>query len=310
MSFSNEVKEELAQVEPGCSHCLRATLAALVRVNGSLYLVGKGKHRLEIDTDSLPTANLIQNYFQQLYELEIAITIRRNVLHKSLNYLISIPPQHELEYALVDMGVLAEDGGLEMGLAPKLVKKQCCSAAYLRGAFIGNGFIADPSGRAHFELSFVLEEIANDVAKLFHEKGINVKVMKRRNNFVVYLKSGDAITEFLAYTQAYKAAMEYEEQRVIKSVRNDTNRKTNAEIANMQKAVDASLRSCECIMKLQEQGRISSLPAALREIAYLRLQYPAASLSELGQHANPPLSKSAVAHRVHRLEQVALTLKR
>ena len=310
MSFSNAVKDELAHVEPTCTHCLRATLAALVRVDGTLYLVGKGKHRLEIDSDSLPTATLIQRYFDELYGLQVNLTVRRNVLHKTLNYLISIPPQQQLEYALVDMGVLAQDGGLELGLKAKLVEKHCCSAAYLRGAFIGNGFIAAPEGSAHFEISFVLEEIAQDVAELFHEKGIPAKVMKRRNNFIVYLKSGDAITEFLAYTGAHKCALEYEEQRVIKSVRNDANRKTNAEIANMQKAVDASARTRECILKLQEAGALSRLSPALREIAYLRLQYPSASFAELGELAHPPLSKSAVSHRVHRLEQEAANLKR
>ena len=52
MSFVSEVKDELTRVEAICSHCDRALLAALVRVEGTLQFSGAHKYRLEISTET------------------------------------------------------------------------------------------------------------------------------------------------------------------------------------------------------------------------------------------------------------------
>ena len=121
MSFTAEVKDELARVPPTCSHCEKATLAALVRIEGTLFFSGQGKYRIEIATDVPSVARLIIKLLHELYHLETNLTVRRSVLHKTPNYLIEAPSQPRLAPALVDMGVLSPDGGLELGLKPDLV---------------------------------------------------------------------------------------------------------------------------------------------------------------------------------------------
>ena len=160
MSFTAEVKDELARVPPTCSHCEKATLAALVRIEGTLFFSGQGKYRIEIATDVPSVARLIIKLLHELYHLETNLTVRRSVLHKTPNYLIEAPSQPRLAPALVDMGVLSPDGGLELGLKPDLVEKQCCTAAYLRGAFLGSGFVSDPRGDFHFEITVESEDLA------------------------------------------------------------------------------------------------------------------------------------------------------
>ena len=252
MSFTAEVKDELARVPPTCSHCEKATLAALVRIEGTLFFSGQGKYRIEIATDVPSVARLIIKLLHELYHLETNLTVRRSVLHKTPNYLIEAPSQPRLAPALVDMGVLSPDGGLELGLKPDLVEKQCCTAAYL-----------------------------------------------------VYLKSGSAILEFLAFAGAHQSALAMENARVIKSVRNDVNRMTNAEIANQAKAANASVDQLYAIRVVLEAHGMENLPPALQDFIKLRVTYPDATLKELGERANPPLSKSAVYHRVRRIEQMA-----
>lgn len=305
MSFTADVKDELSRVPAQCSHCDRALLSALIRIEGTLHLTGAGSHRLEVSTDGISVARLIIKLIHEVYHLKTEFTVRQSVLHKSQNYLIGIPPQQGLSEALVDLGILNESGGVEFGIKPGLVAKQCCGAAYLRGAILGSGFVASPRGDFHFEITVASEEMANGLAAIMQDHDIPAKVVRRRNTQVVYLKSGEAICDVLALTGAHQAALRMENERVYKSMRNDVNRKTNAEVANQGKTVDSAVRQVFAIRKVVDAYGIENLPTALQQFIRLRVAHPEASLAELGEFANPPLSKSAIAHRVRRIEQMA-----
>lgn len=304
MSFTSEVKEELSRVEATCTHCDKATLASLVRMEGTLFLSGPEQYRVEIATDSGPVGRVIIRLLHGIYDLQTDLVVRRSVLHKSPNYLIQIPSQPNLYESLMDMGVISKNGGLELGINPDLVKKQCCEAAYLRGAFLGSGFISNPKSDFHFEIKSAGERLATDLMEIMRGRGINAKILQRRNTFVVYLKSGDAILEFLALTEAHKSALELEKERVIKSVRGDVNRMINAEMANEQKATKAALEQLFTIKKVLKKHKFETLPKGLQQFIRLRIENPEASLKELGECANPPLSKSAINHRLRRLESM------
>lgn len=309
MSFTSDVKEELSHVAPTCSHCDKATLAALVRIEGTLFLSGQGRYRVEVATDVPSVARLVIGQLHGLYHLKTDLTVRRSVLHQTPNYLINVPSQPQLAESLNDMGVLSGEG-LEAGIKPALVEKQCCAAAYLRGAFLGSGFVSNPRGDFHFEITVESESLAEGLVELMARKGIKARVMPRRSSYMVYLKSGAAIMEFLAYAGAHKAALAMENERVIKSVRNDVNRTINAEMANQAKATEAAFDQMLAIRTVLENRRLETLPQALQEFIKLRVSNPNASLKELGELALPPLSKSAIYHRVRRIEQLAAEIQR
>ncbi len=307
MSFNSDVKEEFARVPGSCSHCERALLAALLRIEGTLFISGPDRYRLEIATDTPSVARLAWRLLHENYGLRTELTTRRSVLHKTPNYLIDVPVQEGLSDALHDMGVLSEEG-LELGVAPELIAKQCCAAAYLRGAFLGSGFVSDPRGDFHFEISVEAEEMARDIVAILDDKGIHARYIQRRSSYIVYLKSGEAILEFLAFAGAHQSALAMENARVVKSVRNDVNRQTNAEIANQNKAASASVDQLYAMRKVLEAYGVDRLPPALQEVIRLRVKYPDATLKELGEHSDPPLSKSAVYHRIRRIEAMAQEL--
>jgi hypothetical protein len=305
VSFTTDVKDELAHIEGACTHCDKATLAALVRIEGTLFVSGPGRYRVELATDSASVGRLTIKLIHTLYNLKTQLTVRRSVLHKTPNYLIEVPTQRGLATALVDMGVINTGGGLEMGIKPELVAKQCCAGAYLRGAFLGSGFISNPKSDFHFEIIVETEQLATGIVELMAKKGIVAKVMHRRSSYMVYLKSGNSILEFLAYTGAHHNACILEEERVVKSVRNDVNRQINAEMANQQKATKAAVEQLYTIRDVLKKHPFDSLPPALQQYIKLRVAHPDATLKELGEFADPPLSKSAMNHRVRRLEQIA-----
>ena len=167
MSFTAEVKEELSRVEPrrrAC--CAKAELAALVRVEGTLHITGHERYRLEIATETAPVARKAIKLLHGVYGLKTELTVRRSVLHKTNNYLITVPRQPKLAQALGDLGILDESLGLTYGIARASCKRDCCAISYLRGAFLGGGFVADPHGDFHFELTAETEQLAEDLVEL------------------------------------------------------------------------------------------------------------------------------------------------
>ena len=180
MSFTAEVKDELSRVEGTCELCEVAELSALVRVCGTLTFHGSGRYSIRIATETGAVARTVIKLTHKIFNLETTLTVRRSVLHKTRNYLIEIPEQDGLEEALVRMGVLVLGRGLSSGIAARVVARPCCRAAYLRGAFMAGGFIADPRGDFHLEIAVTGEEFADDLMELLDDEGITTRVNHRR----------------------------------------------------------------------------------------------------------------------------------
>jgi DNA-binding protein WhiA len=304
LSFAGEIRDELSRVEPHCEDCKKAELSALIKIGGKL----SANYRLEITTETASVARRIVGLIHDVFSLKTEITTRKSVLHKSYNYLITVPAQIGLEDALHELGIISDEG-LEFGVPPSLLKKECCRAAFLRGTFLGGGFISDPRGDFHFELTTAHEELAQGIAGIMVDIGIPAKVSQRRGTYVIYLKGAEGIADFLAFTGAHRGVLAMENIRVTKSVRNDVNRRLNAEMANQAKSIDAAMEQVRAIQTFIDKKGLESLPPALQDLALLRLEHPDVSLRELGELADPPLSKSAVYHRIRRIEAMAKDIK-
>jgi DNA-binding protein WhiA len=305
MSFTAEVKDELARIESKKGCCQRAELSALVRVEGTLHITGPGVFRLEIATETAPVARKAIKLLHGLYDLKTELTVRRSVLHKTNNYLITVPSQRSLPASLTELGILDDSMAFTYGVLPRVVRRDCCAIAFLRGAFLGGGFVADPHGDFHFELTAETEQLAEDLVGLMERFDIHPKVTQRRGLYAVYLKGAEPIVTFLALVGAHRALLRTEDVRIVKSMRNDVNRLVNAETANLVKTAEAAAGQMDAITLIEDRRGLDSLPPALQELASLRLEHPDVSLRELGELADPPLSKSAVYHRVRRIEEIA-----
>lgn len=304
MSFSAEVRDELARCEPKCEFCDLATLAALVRVCGTLSFAGPGRYRLQIATETGAVARTMIGLTHKILKLKTEFTVRKSVLHKVRNYLIALPDQPDLGKALVLLGILDRHGALVRGVPHHVVARDCCRLAYIRGALIAGGFVADPKSDFHLEIAVQGEEFARGLAGLIGELGINARVNPRRASFAVYIKSADDIKKLLTLAGASRCVAEIEEARAVKSVKNEVNRRVNAELANQTRSAGAAQRQMELIGELEHLGLRDGLPQALEDFCLLREANPDLSLRDLGQLADPPLSKSALYHRVLRLEKM------
>jgi len=190
--------------------------------------------------------------------------------------------------------------------ARALPEAACDRKAMLRGLFLGCGSVNAPSSRYHLELVAPTASWAAAIAELADGAAAKVGIMERAGQPVVYLKEGDAIVRVLSMMGASRGVMEFENVRVVRAVSGEVNRRLNFETANIGKTIGSGLRQAAAIDALEASGSLAHLPAALREMARWRAANPQLNLSELAVRMK--LSKSAVNHRLRRLQQQAAAL--
>ncbi len=176
-----------------------------------------------------------------------------------------------------------------------------CRGAFLRGIFLKCGSVNAPDKSNHLELKMQNEMDADELAIFIRECGFEPKISKRKSGYIVYFKDGEAIFEFLSFIGAKRDAFDFLNTIIEKQIRNNCNRVTNCEYANMQKAANASARHMEAIETLRARNKLETLPEKLFYTATLKVENPDATLSELAALHEPPITKSCVNHRLEKL---------
>ena len=286
MSFSSEVKEELAKQFGRSRHCQIAELAGILELEGMLDEEGKLVVSNENSLLQTKYGLLLQKIFGEKQEvLQIMQTLHWD----------------QEPYRSRKINHRRADG--------MLVQQTCCKRAFIRGAFLTSGSMSDPEKAYHFEIVCDSEQKAVQLQEMINSFGMDAKTVQRKKNYVVYLKEGEQISDMLNIMEAPISMMKFENIRILKEMRNSVNRQVNCETANIHKTVSAAVRQLEDIRYLQKTVGLEHLPVQLREIAYVRLEYPDATLKELGTYLEPPVGKSGVNHRLRKIEAMAEDLR-
>ena len=170
------------------------------------------------------------------------------------------------------------------------------------------GSISDPNKSYHFEIVCHTLEQAQQLKELMEFFETEPKIVERKERMVVYLKEGSQIVDLLNVMEAYVSLMNLENVRILKEMRNSVNRKVNCETANINKTVNAAVKQMEDIKRIRDIIGFDNIPEPLAEIAQARLDYPEATLKELGTYLDPPVGKSGVNHRLRKLAAIAENL--
>lgn len=179
----------------------------------------------------------------------------------------------------------------------------------IREAFLQSGSISDPEKFYHLEIVFLDLQEAEKIKGMMEDFGLDGKIVERKGHFVVYLKEGSQIADMLRVMEASLALMEFENIRIVKEMRNSINRQVNCEAANLGKTISAAVKQVEDIKFICSNVGLENLPESLAETARKRLEYPEATLKELGELMDPPLGKSGVNHRLKKLSVLAEDLR-
>ncbi|HEY8497002.1 MAG TPA: DNA-binding protein WhiA [Limnochordales bacterium] len=313
MAFASRLREELARVLPRRRCCQQAELLALVSLDGR-----PADGRFVVQAANAAVARKLYTLGKQVWGG--TPRVQKDPRSRRGRYLVELQPPDAAGGAdtagePAAPGRVAEPAGPQGfgqvgGKPPAVPGRDCCRRAYVRAVILSRGSLADPETGYHLEVALDTDRQAEDLREVLAQYGVRTGLVRRKGKPVVYLKDADDIAEVLRLSGGHGSLLAFEDFRVLKEMRNQINRLVNAEAANVEKAVTAALRQLEDIRLIEDRIGLSGLPPSLAQVARLRLEHPDASLADLGQLVHPPISKSAVNHRMRRLAALAAQLRR
>ncbi len=315
MSFSSEVKGELARIKVVKKCDMLAEISGFLRVSGSLRLAGGGRFIIVASTENPAIARhyktLIRDYFgsNARLEMEESQIPGRN----GYRYSLTISPEEKSTQILRETGMLLIREGndyLSDGIYQPIIGKKCCKKAYLRGLFLGCGTISNPNKSYHLEFVLNSERVAQDLKKMIGTfVDLSAHLTKRKSDYVIYIKKADYISDMLGIIGANQALLGFEGIKVNRSTRGEAQRISNCDNANVDRTLTAAEEQIRNIQIIRDKVGLQVLSISLREIAEIRLDHPDASLGEIGEMLTPPVKKPAVSKRFAKIREFAASLE-
>ncbi|MCI9258234.1 DNA-binding protein WhiA [Oscillospiraceae bacterium 42-9] len=294
MSFTSQIKMELAKTEPRRFCCLGAQCYG-AWLFSKCFTLQEGAFVTENPAAARRMLELAAAGAGVSAQMRYAVSRRNRPAYR-----VTLPERQERRQLLEAFGHTGQELCLRINRA--VLEDECCPEAFLRGAFLTCGSATDPNKFYHLEFTVPFKNLAWDLYTLLGEAGglgIAPAVVQRTGSWGVYLKDSGQIEDLLTYMGATGASMELMQVRMYKEAKNNINRKSNFETANMDKTYSASARQTAAIAAISDSQGLDSLPEHLRELARLRLDNPEMTLRELGERLG--VSRSGVNHRLQKL---------
>lgn len=305
-TFSTTVKKELAHIELNAREN-EAELIALLKFNGQLRLVN-GKYGIDFQTENITTSRRAYQLLQLETDTHLDVVVRKQMRLKKNNVYIIRMKSGGLslvdQYDLLDVDTMCE----------KFVHTKYQVRAFLRGAFLSTGSLNDPHKSRNYHLEITsLEEAVIDKIVFFSKKyQFAGKKVKRKHQYVFYLKEAEKIGDFLAFIGAIQTLFEFEDIRIRRDMNNSINRITNCEIANTQKSLNTIAKQLREIEIIETEIGLAVLGEKTEQIARLRREHDDASMTEFVEILNQygvKLSKSGLNHQLRKISNLAKNIE-
>ena len=300
MSFASDVKDEISLKSVEYE---KDELSALFKTLGNIT-ISNGKMSINFKSENAKIAQKVFRKIHTLYEIKPVTSIYRNMKFKKNNvYCLSI--QEKVSQILEDLDLL------ELHNMKNIIRSEKRIKSFLAGCFMGSGSVNDPNKtNYHLELAFVDEAFAKEVLRLIEKINLSPKIIKRRNQYVVYMKKAQEIGDFLAGIGAINNYLSFEDVRMTRDFYNSDNRVNNCDIANAVRTNIAALQQIEDIKIVDKYLGLGKLESDLYILAKLRLENPEDSLRELAEKFNEKteknISKSGINHLFIKIKNKAL----
>lgn len=301
MSFSSSVKAEL------CTHTIEKACCARAFCYGAAsfahtFLPGL----LEFHTEHRDIAHHLRTAFS-MQGIELHTGAYRVHGHEKMA-LSTAPERGPAQLAAflrrcgIDPAAAAEPRAVRLLHCPD------CLRALLAGAFLTGGVISNPEKEYHIEFISPNAGRLDELERLLADAGFEARRTRKNGNGVVYLRASEQIEDLLTCMGASHSTMEIMNEKIYKNYRNQANRITNCETANIDKTVAANERVLQAVHLLRTTGLLGTLPEPLQQAALARAEHPDLTLAELAAGMRPPVSKSGLSHRLKKLEETAAAL--
>lgn len=309
MSFSSEIKDEVAKIKVEDYKIILSELAGITPMCGILNFKNN-KISMEYITENAPVARRIFTFLRRSFGFDVEVKNVRSTQLKKNVFIIYISQDESCRLLLDELKYIKGASVFMINYAPTdLIKTSNEKKAYIRGAFMGSGSITDPKKGYHLEFVSENESNAYFLRDTINEFGLKSKVIMRKEKYIIYIKDSEQISDFLSLIGAYNSVLNYENVRVIKEMRNNVNRIVNCETANLNKTVKSSYDQVEDIKLIEREIGIENLDEDLKSIAKIRLENRSMSLNDIANSLEPKLSKSTVNYRFKKLRRIANKLR-
>jgi DNA-binding protein WhiA len=293
MSYTFTIKDEIFKKEIDSYDENLAEIYGILYSKNAFY-----EKKIEITLENYPLSQRVVELFKKLTTLK---TFVKYSISKKLGehkvYVVTIPYQKGYDEFLNSFRLIEE----------KLDNREDLYNGFLRGLFLACGYIKDPVKEYAVDFFIDSEEVADKLYNLLKTREKRCFKTSKRNKFLIYLRNSEDIMDILVAVGVLKEFFKYEETIMLKEIKNKTIREINWEVANETKTLNTGRKHVLMIEHIERELGLSSLTPVLQEISNLRLRYPEASLSELGDFIS--LSKSGVKNRFRRLEKIYQDLK-
>ena len=307
MSFSTEIKKEIVNriAANKDASVNKAAFSAFVRTSGTLG-VADNKPTFFLVSETETVAEYFTGVFVELFNAELTLSHAALDRMSGRDKLVMLCPP-DISYAVLKALGLLKKGTQEIreGILPTLIKDEERQIAYIRGAFLGSGscILPDKGTGYHLEIVFDEKQTARDFCKLLDGFEVIARLIRRKETQVVYIKSKEAISDFLAIVGATNALKKFNALVEKRDESNNDNRAKNCMAGNADKAAIAAVKQVVAIRKLHEHADFKEMSEELKALARARLQYPMMSLRELAEYLG--ISKSCLNHRMRKLMELA-----
>ncbi|HEY9475547.1 MAG TPA: DNA-binding protein WhiA [Mycobacteriales bacterium] len=303
MAMTPAVKDELSRLTVSKTCCRRSEIAALLRFAGGLHIVG-GRVVVEAELDTGSVARRLRRDIGEVYGHTTDVhVLAGGGIRKGNRYVLRV--SRDGEGLARQTGLLDMRGRPVRGLPPQIVSGGVCDAeAAWRGAFLAHGSLTEPGRSSSLEVTCPGPEAALALVGAARRLGIGAKAREVRGIDRVVVRDGDAIGAMLTRLGAHESVLAWEERRMRREVRATANRLANFDDANLRRSARAAVAAGARVRRAMEiLGE--DAPGHLLAAGRLRVEHRQASLEELGQLADPPMTKDAVAGRIRRLLALA-----
>ncbi|WP_213814748.1 DNA-binding protein WhiA [Glaciihabitans sp. dw_435] len=303
MALTADVKDELTKVEVSKTTVRAAEVATILRFAGGLHLISN-RIAIEAELDTALLGRRVRKDLAELYGVRSEISVvAASGTRRTNHYMVRVLEGGET--LARQTGLLDARRRPIRGLPNKLTTGSRDElAAVWRGAFLASGTLTDPGRSAALEIICPGNEAAMALVGAAGRLKVSAKAREVRGVHRVVIRDGEAIGAMLVTMGAVNSVVAWEEMRQRREVRATANRLVNFDDANLRRSAQAAVAACSRVERALEilDGQI---PEHLRYAGELRLRFRDSSLDELGHHADPPMTKDAVAGRIRRLLAMA-----
>ena len=308
MSYTIEIKKEISEIK-GTNSEMIAELSGFIR--NYAYL---NNNTLYLTTENEFTIERLTSFFKKLYEVELNVEVKDNLNFNKKNlYLLST--NSKVDLILKDIGYYDNNNNYLETPPTYIVGANEEIRAYLRGTFLCTGSINNPkTSRYHMELLISKPNEAVFIQKLLNIFDLNAKILNREKGYMIYIKEAEKISDYIRILGANRAVLFFEDARIYREKKNQTNRLNNCEQANMDKVFLTAEKQLEQIKIIEESDSYELLDDRTKQAFDYRKKYPESSLKELSEiitlETGKSITKSGLNHRFRKIKELAKQLEK